>query len=176
MVNFSSKGPLRELNLRSGQPPSAAHSCATASSSAIALVLPPAAEDAAAAEPSRAAPRRSSRARRAPGTMTTPCLKSRRAAFLRAFVPPRTHPFCQAVDCMNRMMRSYNCDIARRVAERAQGRPYPYTCIKSNETKRALDCRRLRRFVRLCRRSRCFGTPLCSQPWHAPLVRTRRRG
>ena len=95
----SRAGPLRELNLRSGQPPSAAHSCATASSSAIALVLPPAAEDAAAAEPSRAAPRRSSRARRAPGTMTTACLKRIRAAFLRAFVPPRTHPFCQAVVC-----------------------------------------------------------------------------
>ncbi len=92
MVNFSSKGPLRELNLRSGQPPSAAHSCATASSSAIALVLPPAAEDAAAAEPSRAAPRRSSRARRAPGTTTTPCFKSRSAAFSGAIVPPRTPP------------------------------------------------------------------------------------
>ena len=75
-------GPLRSLNLRSGRQPSAANSCATASSSAIALVLPPAAEDAAAAEPSRAAPRRSSRARRAPATMATPCLKSIRAAFL----------------------------------------------------------------------------------------------
>ena len=32
--------------------------------------------------------------------MTTPCLKSRRAAFfcfLRAFVPPRTHPFSHGV-------------------------------------------------------------------------------
>ena len=65
-------GPLRSLNLRSGRQPSAANSCATASSSAIALVLTPATEDAAAAEPRAAAPRRSSRARRAPATMTTP--------------------------------------------------------------------------------------------------------
>ena len=41
MVNLSSKGPLCGLNLRSGQPLSAAHSCAVASNLAIGLGLTP---------------------------------------------------------------------------------------------------------------------------------------
>ena len=96
-VYSSFKGPLRGLNLRSGQPPSAAHSCAAASNPAIGLGLTPATEDAAAAEPARAASRRSSRTRRAPATMTTPCLKSVAAAFLGEIVPPRMPPFSHGV-------------------------------------------------------------------------------